>query len=327
MASDAEALRPVEARDRVLARPPRRAPVPHDPDRMGLLPLAHAGRFYFVPQSGQRRVRIGSRRHGPSHDEQVGARGEGLPRGRDALLIDRLRAGRPNSRARPSETPARRRRGSPGRSAGEQTTPSSPQSLASTARRRAMPSGGPAIGRSASAFASIDVSSVTATRRGRPGLPASALRAASSIARPPDACTFRSDAPERAGGGDRAATVLGMSWNFRSRNTFALCATSATSAGPLRDEGLEADLEPADLRAEAARRREDLRPVRKVERDAELLGAAHPSAPASTSGALRRERAPDERRRRRRRARRSSASSSATRRAEIPGSRKLAVPT
>ena len=105
--------------------------------------------------------------------------------------------------------------------------------------------------------------------RARRGLPAARAARPRSIARPPEACTFRSDAPERAAAATAPATVLGMSWNFRSRKTFALSRDFRDERGPLRDEGLEADLEPADLRAEAARRREDLRPRREVERDAE----------------------------------------------------------
>src|SRR6266699_797645 len=79
---------------------------------------------------------------------------------------------------------------------------------------------------------------VTAKRRGRSapiGTPAlMACTAASSMAWPPSACTLTSCTPLMAAAESTApATVLGMSWNFRSRKIPApSAATSLTAAGP-----------------------------------------------------------------------------------------------
>src|SRR6266446_9664717 len=79
---------------------------------------------------------------------------------------------------------------------------------------------------------------VTAKRRGRSapiGTPAlMACTAASSMALPPSACTLTSCTPAIAADESTApATVLGMSWNFRSRKMpVPSAATSLTAAGP-----------------------------------------------------------------------------------------------
>src|SRR5258707_1677748 len=79
---------------------------------------------------------------------------------------------------------------------------------------------------------------VTAKRRGRSapiGTPAlMACTAASSMAFPPSACTLTSCTPVIAAEESTApATVLGMSWNFRSRKMpVPSAATSLTAAGP-----------------------------------------------------------------------------------------------
>jgi hypothetical protein len=48
---------------------------------------------------------------------------------------------------------------------------------------------------------------------------ATASRAAASIAGPPDACTLSIHTPRRVAAAQACATVFGMSWNLRSRNT------------------------------------------------------------------------------------------------------------
>src|SRR5260370_29972227 len=79
---------------------------------------------------------------------------------------------------------------------------------------------------------------VTARRRGLSapiGTPAlMACAAASSMALPPSACTLTSCTPDIAAAESTApATVLGMSWNFRSRKMpVPSAAISLTAAGP-----------------------------------------------------------------------------------------------
>ncbi len=82
------------------------------------------------------------------------------------------------------------------------------------------------------------VSTVTAITRGR-GLSsaAAAFRADSAaaviMALPPDACTLTIHAPVATAACTAPATVLGMSWNFRSRKTRSpLLVSSRTIAGP-----------------------------------------------------------------------------------------------
>src|SRR5947207_4359898 len=75
---------------------------------------------------------------------------------------------------------------------------------------------------------------VTAKRRGRSapiGTPAlMACTAASSMAWPPSACTLTSCTPLMAAAESTApATVLGMSWNFRSRKIPAPSAATSRS--------------------------------------------------------------------------------------------------
>ena len=61
-----------------------------------------------------------------------------------------------------------------------------------------------------------------------------ACTAASIMALPPSACTFTSCTPDMAAAErTEAATVFGMSWNFRSRKTpLPSAAISFTAAGP-----------------------------------------------------------------------------------------------
>ena len=68
------------------------------------------------------------------------------------------------------------------------------------------------------------VSTVTAMTRGgvRPSFDAvscAASRAACIMRDPPDACTLSIQTPSEAAAAVACATVLGMSWNFRSRKT------------------------------------------------------------------------------------------------------------
>jgi hypothetical protein len=96
-------------------------------------------------------------------------------------------------------------------------------------------------------------------------------------------------APDRAAAATAPATVFGMSWNFRSRKTREIFATSATREGPSDDEGLETDLQPPDLRPEPPRGVEDLRSRRKSRamqiRSAGLILPPPLRAPALSSGA------------------------------------------
>ena len=82
------------------------------------------------------------------------------------------------------------------------------------------------------------VSTVTPITSGR-AVPvrSAAVRAASAAARimadPPDACTFTIHAPVATAEPMAPATVFGMSWNLRSRNTRSPRAVSArTTSGP-----------------------------------------------------------------------------------------------
>ena len=67
------------------------------------------------------------------------------------------------------------------------------------------------------------------------GNAATAAAAASIIRRPPLACTLTIQTPSSAAARTAPATVLGISWNFRSRNTSkpSRC-NSSTTAGPAR---------------------------------------------------------------------------------------------
>ena len=68
------------------------------------------------------------------------------------------------------------------------------------------------------------VSTVTAMTSGagaplRAAVSCAASRAACIIRVPPDACTLTIHTPSDAAAATAVATVFGMSWNFRSRNT------------------------------------------------------------------------------------------------------------
>ena len=82
------------------------------------------------------------------------------------------------------------------------------------------------------------VSTVTpiTSGRGRPSAAAAwvaASAAAVIMALPPEACTFTIQAPVATADLTAPATVFGMSWNFRSRNTRSpRLVSSCTMAGP-----------------------------------------------------------------------------------------------
>src|SRR6185436_724479 len=101
----------------------------------------------------------------------------------------------------------------------------------------------------------------------------------------------------------------------------------AHEPGPLRDEGLEPDFQPADAACQPARHGQSLAARGEVEGDADPVGGFHPSAPASPPTFVAA-----------RCARPTSAAtvvffhsqypaSSPTSRPDTPGSLKLAVPT
>ena len=72
----------------------------------------------------------------------------------------------------------------------------------------------------ASEVSSNEVSTVTASTPHRaPAASSAAPRAASSMARPPDACTVSRRTPRAAARRTAPGTVVGMSWNLRSRKT------------------------------------------------------------------------------------------------------------
>ena len=89
----AEALGEVEARDRVLAGPPRRAAVADDPGRVGALPVAHRRRIMSRP-----RLRRGSRRGrrpGPERRSRAGRSRADPPRPRSPRPASRCASGLP----------------------------------------------------------------------------------------------------------------------------------------------------------------------------------------------------------------------------------------
>ena len=102
-----------------------------------------------------------------------------------------------------------------------------------------------------------------------------AARAAVSIARPPEACTFIIHTPRRVAAAHACATVFGISWNLRSRNTRKPRATThAHELGAGDDEELLADLEPAGGRIEPVGERERAHGIFEVEGD-DYLGIVH----------------------------------------------------
>src|SRR5688572_7455122 len=120
-----------------------------------------------------------------------------------------------------------------GASSAEHTTPSMPLAAARRARRAAFSAAEPVNPTRARSASARLVSTVTAISSGRCAPASTASRAARIIASPPLACTFSIQRPRRAADRHAPATVLGMSWNLRSRNTSKPRACSfSTTAGP-----------------------------------------------------------------------------------------------
>ena len=124
-------------------------------------------------------------------------------------------------------------------SLGEATQPSRPAAAAIPARWSTWPSTELATPSSRlSAPRSRLVSTVTASAIGRRTPSSFAAAAAPSaaaaiMARPPEAWTLNMSTPRRAASRAAPATVLGMSWNLRSRKTSApRLWTLSTAAGP-----------------------------------------------------------------------------------------------
>src|SRR5262245_55247936 len=124
-------------------------------------------------------------------------------------------------------------------STGEATVPSSPAARASSERCSTCPSIEEATPSSAwRAARSRLVSTVTATASGRRTDSSAAAAPAPSaaariMARPPEAWTLNMNTPRRAASRAAPATVFGMSWNLRSRNTSApRFWMASTAAGP-----------------------------------------------------------------------------------------------
>ncbi len=173
--------------------------------------------------------------HPPDHDVPRPS-GGGLSRRDDAGLVLRTCRPRLEPPARGS-TNDRRSAGKPHGLRCRRTPPrATPASAATSARRRTSPSTSrlaPRPHASATASALSDVSTVTARTRQPPPASRAASAAARSIAAPPDAWTVTRDAPSFAALRTPPATVFGMSWNLRSRNTSRPCSRiAATTEGP-----------------------------------------------------------------------------------------------
>ena len=103
---------------------------------------------------------------------------------------------------------------------------------------------------------------------GRASAPAIASRAAVIIARPPLACTLSIATPSFAAAAHALATVLGMSWNLRSRNTAKPRSTiRRTGSGPAVTNSSLPTLRPQSRGLEALDKRKRVGGIGKVERD------------------------------------------------------------
>ena len=135
---------------------------------------------------------------------------------------------------------------------------------------------------SASAASSRLVSTVTATMMGAAGLDrraassCAASRAAAHHGAAPGGVDVHHPRAESSWPTSTAlATVLGMSWNLRSRKTRSpRPASSSTIRGPCAGEELFADLEAADASTQLVGERVRLRRGIDIERDQELVHIA-----------------------------------------------------
>src|SRR5262250_2106612 len=146
-------------------------------------------------------------------------------------------------------------------SLGEATLPSSPASRASVHRWSTWPSTEEAMWSSCpSAVRSRLVSTVTARTSGRatPSVCAASAApwaAACIMARPPEAWTLNMKTPSRTASRAAPSTVLGMSWNLRSRNTSPpRLRTASTADGPKAVKSCEPILKRVTWPARASTR-------------------------------------------------------------------------
>ena len=168
-----------------------------------------------------------------------------LRRGHDA--VERRLPGRATPARRPARRPCARRQSSPA---------SSWSKLVSTVM--AMTSGGGTPALAALAWA--------------------ASRAAFIMATPPLAWTSNIQAPSLAASAAAPATVFGMSWYFRSRNTrWPRLGEPPDDVGPGRGEQLAADLDGAHRAAQLVGERERLRRAVDVQRDDDGIAGGHRS--------------------------------------------------
>ena len=176
---------------------------------------------------------------------------------------------------------ARARRAAPAPRRAEHTTPSSPHAAARRASRSACCVAVPATPISRRSASARLVSTVTAISSGggRPCAAAAsstASRAAAIIARPPSACTFSIHTPSRVAAVQACATVFGMSWNLRSRNTpKPRCDHPAHGLRPGDDEQLLADLERARAGSSRSASASACIGFGEIERDDDLSGSRH----------------------------------------------------
>src|SRR5579872_5637600 len=131
-------------------------------------------------------------------------------------------------------------------SCGEQTMPSRPLSLASSARRFTCSPVGPFWPTASRSRSSRLVSTVTPSSfmRALRAVCFAASAAACIMARPPPQWTVRNVGSSEAAAFTAPETVLGMSCSLRSRNSGKPCATSRTARGPLAAKNSSPSLIP-----------------------------------------------------------------------------------
>ena len=101
---------------------------------------------------------------------------------------------------------------------------------------------------------------------------AAASFAAFIIAAPPAACTLTIQTPRRVAAATAPATVFGMSWNFRSRNTRSPRATRvSTNAGPRLVNRRLPILKPPTMPRRRSARRDGVFDRVHVERDEQFF--------------------------------------------------------